>query len=722
MDLATVRSMVHPDDREPLYQAVDQDLVAGQRPSGEFRIVRPSGEVRTVSSLTSERWSSLPGDTKRDASGRPYKLFGTIQDITDRKRTEEAFQEISRKLQESNARLEEAQRIANVGHYSWNLIENRVTWSDEVYRIYGLDSRRGTIDLAKVSEMIHPEDRELVFRATEEALQSGAPADIEHRLVRPDGEVRTIHSVGTVKRDSSGRPYEMFGTAQDITERKCSEEALKRSQFYLSEGQRIAHIGSWAFDDSGHYWSDELYKIYGLDPQNGAPTVEQYIALIHPQDRAAIAETIKRMQEEHRGFDQIERIIRPDGQLRYIRAVAVPVVEQGLFKGFIGTTMDVTEQELLTQELRREQAYLAEAQSLTHIGSWVTNFDTGKMLHLSDEVYRLHGFEPNHGRISLERFWDTVHPDDEPVARESVQNAIRTRTDYDVPEFRVCHPDGTLRFLRTIGHHNPSSEMGYYVGITMDITERKKAEQEREKRRQLETDLAHINRVSMMGELAAALAHEIRQPIAASITSANACLRWLARDPPDLERARAAAARIEQDGNRAADVINHLRSFYKKGTPPERGIVNLKDIIREMTALLRKEAVRHSIKIHSELHEDLPNVLADRVQLQQVFMNLMLNAIDAMKDTGGKLTISSRRSPDGQLVVSISDTGVGLPAENTERIFDAFHTTKPQGTGMGLAITRSIVEAHGGRVWATANQERGATFHFTLRAKTGSDA
>src|SRR5580693_2216845 len=634
MDLATVRSMVHPDDREPLYQAVDQDLVAGQRPSGEFRIVRPSGEVRTVSSLTSERWSSLPGDTKRDASGRPYKLFGTIQDITDRKRSEEAFQEISRKLQESHAKLEEAQRIANVGHYSWNLIENRVIWSDEVYRIYGLDSRRGTIDLAKVSEMIHPEDRELVFRAAEEALQSGTPADIEHRLVRPDGEVRTIHSVGTVKRDSSGRPYEMFGTAQDITERKRSEEALKRSQFYLSEGQRIAHIGSWAFDDSGHYWSDELYKIYGLDPQNGAPTVEQYLALVHPQDSAMISETIRRMQEEHSGFDQIERIIRPDGQLRYIRAVAVPVFEKGVFKGFVGTTIDITEQELLTQELRREKAYLAEAQSLTHVGSWATNFHTRQMFHLSDEVYRLHGFVPSQGPSALEGFWNTIHPEDRPGVTATLEQAIHTRTDYDIREFRVCHPDGTLRFLRTIGHHNPSSEMGYYVGITMDITERKQAEQEREKLRQLEANLGHINRVNMMGELAAALAHEIRQPIAASITSANACLRWLARDPPDLERARAAAARIEQDGNRAADVISRLRSFYMKGVAPEREKVDIRAVVREMTALLRREAVRHCIRIHSELDEDMPNVLADRVQLQQVFMNLMLNAIDAMKDTG----------------------------------------------------------------------------------------
>jgi PAS domain S-box-containing protein len=400
--------------------------------------------------------------------------------------------------------------------------------------------------------------------------------------------------------------------------------------------------------------------------------------------------------------------------LRYVRAVAVPVVEQGVFKGFVGTTMDVTEQELLTQELRREKAYLAEAQSLTHIGSWATNFHTKQMFHLSDEVYRLHGFEPNQGPSALERFWDTIHPEDEPAVRATLENAIRTRTDYDIPEFRVCHPDGSVRFLRTIGHHNPSGEIGEYVGITMDITERKCAEEERERLRLLEADLAHINRVNMMGELAASLAHEIKQPIAASITSANACLRWLAHDPPDLQRARAAANRIEQDGNRAADVINRLRSFYKKDTPLEREMVDIKDIIREMTVLLRNEAIRYSITTHFELDADIPNILADRVQLQQVFMNLMLNAIEAMKDTGGELRIRSRLNPEGQLLISISDTGVGLPAENSERIFDAFHTTKPQGTGMGLAITRSIVESHGGRVWATANQGSGATFHFTL--------
>ena len=619
----------------------------------------------------------------------------------------------SRDLQESKAKLEEAQRVAHVGHWEWDLQTDRVTWSDETYRIYGLKPQKGPINLTTIREMIHPEDRESVFRIAEQAILGGGRPDAEHRIIRPSGEVRTLHSQGDLKRDASGRPYQMFGTVQDISDRKRAEEALQQTQIYLREGQRLAHMGSWAFNDLGHYWSDELYQIYGLDPGNGAPTVEEYLAIIHPQDRASMAETIKIMHQQHCGCDVTKRIVRADGQLRYVRCVAIPVVEQGVFKGLLGTAMDVTEQELLTQELRRQQTYLAEAQSLTHTGSWACNLVTRQIFHSSDENARLYGFDPSRGAIPFERFYNSIHPEDEPALRAELESAILAGADYDV-DFRIRRPDGTIRFLRGIGHHNPSGELGEYIGITMDITERKHSEEERERLRQLEADLSHINRINMMGELAAALAHEIKQPIAASITSASTCLRWLAHDPPNLERARTAATRSEQEGNRASDVINRLRSFYKKGKPPKREMVDVRAIIREMAALLRTEAIRHSVTIHSEVDADTPRIVADRVQLQQVFMNLMLNAIEAMKGTGGELTISARPNSQGHLMVSLSDTGVGLPAENAERIFDAFHTTKPEGTGMGLAITRSIVESHGGRVWATANEGAGATFHFTF--------
>jgi PAS domain S-box-containing protein len=704
IDMAMVREMMHPDDREHVFGAAEAVVRSGVHAAAEHRVVCPTGEVRTVQAI---------GTVKRDASGRAYEIFGTVQDITDRKRAEEAHQALSRDLQESKAWLEEAQHVAHVGYWVWDLQANSLIWSDETYRIFGLTPQEGLIDLDKVRQMIHPDDREMVFRTAEQAAGSGARADCEHRLFRPNGEMRVVHSLGDLKKDSSGRPFQMFGTTQDITERRRAEEALRQSQFYLSEGQRLAHMGSWAFNDSGHYWSDELYKIYGLDPKNGAPTVEQYLALLHPQDRVSMAETIKRMQEEHCGFDQIERIVRPDGQLRYVRAVAVPVLEQGVFKGFVGTTMDVTEQELLTQELRREKAYLAEAQILTHVGSWATNFHTKQLFHLSDEVYRLHGFEPNQGPSAFESFWNTIHPEDEPVVRETLENAIQKRTDYDIPEFRVCRADGSVRFLRTIGHHNPSAEMGFYVGITMDITERKQAEQERERLRQLETDLAHINRVNMMGELAAALAHQIKQPIAAAVANAGACLGFLEGENPDILEAREAASGTIGCGRRAAEIIDHVRSLFKKSFP-EREPVDVNELIREISLLLQNDIRRNSVTVHLELAENIPEVAGDRVQLEQVLMNLMLNAIEAMRDANGGLTITSQSTDDGHLLISVSDTGVGIPAGKVDQIFDTFFTTKPQGTGMGLAISRSIVESHGGRLWATPNSGRGATFRFTL--------
>jgi PAS domain S-box-containing protein len=704
IDMAMVREMMHPDDRDHVFGAVEDVVRSGVNAAAEHRVVRPTGEVRTVQAI---------GTVKRDASGRAYEIFGTVQDITDRKHAEEERQALSRDLEESKTWLEEAQHVAHVGYWVWELQTNRLIWSDETYRIFGLTAQEGPIDLDKVREMIHPDDRDVVFRTAEQAASSGIRADCEHRLFRPNGEMRIVHSLGDLKKDLSGRPYQMFGTTQDITERKRAEIALQQSQFYLTEGQRLGHMGSWAFNDSGHYWSEELYKIYGLDPQNGPPAVEQYLALVHPQDRAMISETIRRMQEEHSGFDQIERIIRPDGQLRYIRAVAVPVFEKGVFKGFVGTTLDVTEQELLTQELRREKAYLAEAQSLTHVGSWASNFHTKQMFHLSDEVYRLHGFEPTQGPSVLEVFWNAIHPEDEPVVRTTLENAIRTRTDYDIPEYRVCHPDGTIRFLRTIGHHDPSAEMGDYVGITMDITDRKRAEEESERLRRLEADLAHINRVNMMGELSAALAHEIKQPIAAAVANAGACLGFLDGERPDIREAREAASGTIGCARRAAEIIDHVRSLFKKSSP-ERKPVDVNELIHEIALLLRHDMRRNAVTVRLQLTENLPAVVGDRVQLEQVLMNLTLNAIEAMRDGNGDLTVTSESTEDGHLLISVSDTGVGVPAEKVDQIFDTFFTTKPQGTGMGLAISRSIVESHGGRLSVTSNPGHGSTFRFTL--------
>jgi signal transduction histidine kinase len=254
------------------------------------------------------------------------------------------------------------------------------------------------------------------------------------------------------------------------------------------------------------------------------------------------------------------------------------------------------------------------------------------------------------------------------------------------------------------------------LAFVLDLTERKRAEEERERLRHAQADLAYMSRVITVGELAASLAHEIKQPIAAAVLNAKTCVRWLERDSPDVTEACEAASRTARDATRAADIVDRVRSLYRRGAP-QRELVDLNEIILEMSVLLHDKANRYAIPIRAELTPGLPKVTADRVQLQQVVMNLMLNGIEAMENKGGELTVTSKTTEDCQLLISVSDSGIGLPVEESDRIFEAFFTTKPEGTGMGLSISRTIVESHGGRLWASPNTGRGATFHFSLPAE-----
>jgi PAS domain S-box-containing protein len=400
--------------------------------------------------------------------------------------------------------------------------------------------------------------------------------------------------------------------------------------------------------------------------------------------------------------------------MKHLHSIAHPVMDaSGKTIEVIGTVMDVTERKRAEDSLRRSESHLAEAQKLTHTGSWVWGVPDRNAVHLSEECYRIYGFDPAEGAPTWEKHLERVHPEDRLKWTGTIERAIAEKADYD-QEFRILLPNGMVKWIHTVGHPvlSGAGDLEQFVGSSTDITERKSAGQEREKLRQLEADLAHTNRVSTLGEIAASLAHEIKQPIAAAITSANSCIEWLAHDPPNLDRARAAAGRIDKYGNRAAEIIDRIRSFYKK-SPPQRELVDVNGIIQEMLTLLKGEADRCSVATRTDLFAEIPKIMVDRVQLQQVFMNLMLNAIEAMKDSGGELTVKSELQ-DGQLQFSVSDTGVGLPTEGADQMFSAFFTTKQQGSGMGLAISRSIVESHGGRLWAAANDGRGATFYFTL--------
>jgi PAS domain S-box-containing protein len=373
----------------------------------------------------------------------------------------------------------------------------------------------------------------------------------------------------------------------------------------------------------------------------------------------------------------------------------------------------LTERRRAEEELRRSEAYLAEGQRISHTGSWGWNMVTGE-LFWSQEHFRIFGFDPETANPSYPMFLEKIHPKDRSVVEQTVDRAVRERSDLEM-EYRIVLADGSIKYLQSLGHPiiGESGDLVEFVGTVMDVTERKLAE---EALRKTQAELAHVTRLMTMGELAASIAHEINQPLAAIVTNANACLRWLLDEFPNLEEGREAARRIVRDGKRAGDVIARIRGLVRK-TDTEKARLNLNDVVEEIAALAQVEVRRNGVALRIELAPDLPPVAGDRVQLQQVILNLVMNGIEAMSavtDRSRELFICSRQHESDQVLVTVQDCGVGIDQESLEKVFDPFYTTKPQGMGMGLAISRSIVENHGGRLWAVPNNGPGVTFEFAL--------
>jgi signal transduction histidine kinase len=378
----------------------------------------------------------------------------------------------------------------------------------------------------------------------------------------------------------------------------------------------------------------------------------------------------------------------------------------------------VTEQEQLTQELLRREAYLAEAQRLSQTGSWAWSPDQGQT-YWSEECYRVLSFDPQDGLPRFEEFFQRIHPDDQPSFRELVQTAIREKAEFEA-DYRIVHLDGTVRDIHAVGHPvlSTSGHLVEFVGTVIDVTERRRTERERARLRQLEADLAHINRVSTLGEMAASLAHEIKQPIAAARNNARAALHFLDRSPPDLREVREAVDCFVGDADRISDVVDRIGSLIKKA-PPRKEVVDLNAAILEVIALTHSEAVKTGVTVSTQLARELPRIQCDRVQLQQVMLNLIVNAIQSMsgvEDGNRELHIGTVSIEPEGVCVAVRDTGHGLRPEGLPRLFEPFYTTKPDGMGIGLSICRSIIEAHGGRLWATRCEPRGALFQFTIPA------
>ena len=525
---------------------------------------------------------------------------------------------------------------------------------------------------------------------------------------------------------------DLKGTVQDLQKMNEALQGESRVRRQTEEALRSSEE-QWrnVFENNPtmYFLLEAFGNIRSVNPYGAAQlgyTVEELVGrsvfdLFHEADREAVRQYAASCLEKLGESQSWQlRKVRKDGTVLWVRETARAILGPARQPILLVACEDITARKQGEEKLRQNEAYLRESQRLGHIGSWAYNFSSGELL-ASPEFLRIFGRDPDQEKPTVEMFRGSVHPEDQAFTDETINKAMRERMDFAL-DHRIVLPDGSIRHVYSMAHRvfDDSGTLVEYIGTVMDITERKQAEEALFRAR---ADLAHVNRVTTMGELTASLAHEVNQPIAAAVTNAKTCLRWLTREHPDLEEAREAAARIVKDGTRAAEIISRVRLLFMKGTP-ERGLVDVNEVIREMIVLLRGEAIRYSISFRSELAADLPAVTGDRVQLQQVFMNLMANGIDALKNVDGtrEITIQSKRTKDEQILLSVRDTGMGLPAGQADQIFEAFFTTKVQGIGMGLSISRSIIESHGGRLWAGDNPPRGASFYLTLPTKTETHA
>jgi signal transduction histidine kinase len=488
------------------------------------------------------------------------------------------------------------------------------------------------------------------------------------------------------------------------------ESELDDPNAHFKVAQRLSATGSFVSDlvADRHIWSEELYRIFERDPAL-PPNLQSVRGAVHPEDRDAYDTQLARGFAGHE-LDFEFRIVTARGAVKHLRATGRVSERIEGRPVFMGAVQDVTRNKIAEAELRSAHDHLTEAQRLSKTGSFTS--DLARDEHAwSDEFYRICEFEPD-SMITTQRLQDIVLPEDVPVFQGAIEQAIAGNEPVFV--FRIITARGVLKHLRGVAHrlaHIPDRPV--FIGAVQDVTENKVAEDALNKAR---AELAHVARVMTLGTLTASIAHEVNQPLSGIITNASTCLRMLAADPPNLDGARATAQRTLRDGNRASEVIQRLRSLFAHRQPKTEA-VDLNAAAREVLALSASELKDSRVAVRTELEEPLPAVTGDRIQLQQVILNLTLNAIDAMREVDGRprdLLVSTRCEDTSRVRMSLCDSGVGIDPQSSEKLFGAFYTTKSQGMGIGLAISRSIIESHDGRLWAAANDGPGATFSFSI--------
>jgi PAS domain S-box-containing protein len=563
-----------------------------------------------------------------------------------------------------------------------------------------------------VSDLVHPEDAAHARESFTNGLCAGSPFDIVYRMRRFDGVYRWFEGRHRPQKDAEGRVVRWCVSVNDIDDRKRAEEALAASERNLKIAIDTTPALIWRAGPDGDAQALNQHYVDFV----GLP-LEQLLGYgwtvaVHPDDLPGLTRAWQSMMASGQGGVSEARLRRFDGEYRHFMFRTKPLRdEHGTVVKWYGTNTDIEDRNRAEQELRRSEAFLLEAQRLSATGSFSWVPDTNE-LTFSDELYRIFEFEK--GRpVTLAQVSARVHPDDVSLLGEKLRLGRAGVNDHDY-DIRLQMPDGRIRYLRQVARAiaHPGGRLEY-VGSIQDVTERRQSE---DALANVRSELAHVTRTMSLGVLTASIAHEVNQPLSGIITNASTCLRLLGANPPNVDGALETARRTIRDGNRASEVIARLRALFKKKEVVVEA-VDLNEATREVIALSGPDLQRRRVSLQAELGDELPLVSGDRVQLQQVILNLLLNASDAMntvEDRPKQIFVRTAHDEHGAVRLSVRDSGVGVAADSLNRLFDAFYTTKADGMGMGLSVSRSIIESHDGRLWCEPGDGSGATFTFSI--------
>ena len=684
---------VHPEDLPHVIHVFTQSIVSGSPYEIVQRLRRSDGVYL---------WFQNNGFPLRDASGHVVRWCVLLTDIDERKRAEDALRESER---ESRLIVDSIPGfIAAFTPGGEVEFVNRPTLEYFGKTLEEL-KRWGT------GGETHPEDLPRVVEVFTRSIVSGDPFEFEVRARRFDGVYRWFQSRGFPLRDTNGHIVRWYNLLIDIDERKRAEEALAASERNLKLTIDTIPALAWSarLDGSAEFFSQHYLDFIGLSAEQA--TGWGWTAAVHPEDVSGLAATWKRITASEAPGEAEARLRRYDGDYRWFLFRTNPLRDEtGTIVNWYGVNTDIEDRKRAEAALRRAYDSFADAQRLSRTGSFITDL-VGDDHNWSEEAYRIFEFDPA-TKVTVQRVRDIIHPDDLPSFDSVIARGMSgVNVNF---AFRIVTSRGPVKYVRGVAHVIEQIEgRPMFVGALQDVTESMVAEEALNRAR---SDLAHVARVTTLSTLTASIAHEVNQPLSGIITNAGTCLRMLDANPPNVEGARETARRTIRDGNRASDVISRLRALFSKKEVSLEA-VDLNEATREVITLSRSELQRNRVVLQSELADDLPNLTGDRVQLQQVILNLLRNASDAMVDVHDRprqVLVKTEQMDGDRVRLTVRDAGIGVDPQVVDKLFDAFYTTKRDGMGIGLSVSRSIIERHHGRLWAERNDGPGATFAFLV--------